>query len=58
MLIGRILTDGRMSGRIKYDFNDALSTKLQCQLTNEAHYSQVSMVILRFVGHFLLDGID
>eukprot|EP00958_Prasinococcus_capsulatus_P011524 scaffold1146_cov399-Prasinococcus_capsulatus_cf.AAC.13 len=43
MLIGRILTDGRMSGRIKYDFNDQFSTKLQCQLTNEEHYSQAML---------------
>ena len=27
MLIGRVLTDGRLSGRIKYDVNDMLSTK-------------------------------
>ena len=29
MLVGRALTDGRLSGRLKYDFSDALSAKLQ-----------------------------
>jgi len=39
MLVGRILTDGRMSGRIKYDFNDMFSVKLQT--TKEQGFSQV-----------------
>mmetsp|Transcript_108 Transcript_108/g.309 ORF Transcript_108/g.309 Transcript_108/m.309 type:complete len:318 (-) Transcript_108:79-1032(-) len=40
MLIGRVLTDGRVTGRIKYDLSDALSVKLQTQLTPERGYSQ------------------
>lgn len=40
MLIGRILTDGRMSARIKYDLTDNFSLKVNAQLTNEAHFSQ------------------
>ena len=28
MMIGRMLTDGRMSGRVKYDLNEALSFKV------------------------------
>jgi len=39
MLVGRILTDGRMSGRIKYDLNDMFSAKLQT--TKEQGFSQV-----------------
>eukprot|EP00246_Nothoceros_aenigmaticus_P003547 TRINITY_DN14724_c0_g1_i1.p1 TRINITY_DN14724_c0_g1~~TRINITY_DN14724_c0_g1_i1.p1 ORF type:complete len:377 (+),score=46.93 TRINITY_DN14724_c0_g1_i1:139-1131(+) len=40
MLIGRILTDGRMSARVKYDVTDNFSVKINAQLTNEAHFSQ------------------
>jgi hypothetical protein len=29
MLVGRVLTDGRMSGRLRYDLSDAISAKLQ-----------------------------
>lgn len=32
MLIGRILTDGRMSARIKYDVNDRFSFKINAQV--------------------------
>ncbi|CAK9209466.1 unnamed protein product [Sphagnum troendelagicum] len=39
MLIGRILTDGRMSARIKYDVNDRFSFKINAQITNEPHFS-------------------
>lgn len=41
MMIGRILNDGRLTGRIKYDINDAMSLKLQTQLTQEKGYSQM-----------------
>ncbi len=43
MLIGKIFTDGRLTGRIKHDFSDALSLKLQTQLTSEKGYSQVML---------------
>mmetsp|Transcript_2605 Transcript_2605/g.8795 ORF Transcript_2605/g.8795 Transcript_2605/m.8795 type:complete len:268 (-) Transcript_2605:48-851(-) len=49
MLIGRILNDGRMSGRIKYDISKNLSTKLQTQIIQEAGYSQ-AMLDLDWVG--------
>ena len=39
MLVGRILTDGRVSGRVKYDLSDWLSLKLQS--TKEPGFSQV-----------------
>lgn len=40
MLVGRILTDGRMSARLKYDITDNFSVKMNAQLTNEPHFSQ------------------
>ena len=40
MMIGRMLTDGRMSGRVKYDVNDSVSFKVQAQLAEEKQYSQ------------------
>ena len=40
-MIGRILNDGRLTGRIKYDINDMASVKLQTQLTQEKGYSQM-----------------
>jgi hypothetical protein len=40
MLIGRILTDGRMSARVKYDVTDRFSIKVNAQITNEPHFSQ------------------
>eukprot|EP00252_Welwitschia_mirabilis_P006843 TRINITY_DN1774_c0_g1_i1.p1 TRINITY_DN1774_c0_g1~~TRINITY_DN1774_c0_g1_i1.p1 ORF type:complete len:339 (-),score=52.33 TRINITY_DN1774_c0_g1_i1:341-1357(-) len=40
MLVGRILTDGRMSARVKYDLTDNLTLKINAQLTNEPHFSQ------------------
>jgi len=49
MLIGRILTDGRMTGRIKHDLTEDLSVKFQTQLTNEAGYSQ-GMLDLDYKG--------
>ena len=39
MLVGRILTDGRVSGRLKYDMSDWLSLKLQS--TKETGFSQI-----------------
>ena len=47
MLVGRVLTDGRMSGRLKYDLSDAVSAKLQT--TKEPGFSQV-MVDLDYKG--------
>mmetsp|Transcript_18449 Transcript_18449/g.22133 ORF Transcript_18449/g.22133 Transcript_18449/m.22133 type:complete len:326 (-) Transcript_18449:149-1126(-) len=41
MLIGRILTDGRMNARVKYDLSDMFSFKMQTQLISEKGYSQV-----------------
>ena len=41
MLVGRALTDGRLSGRLKYDFNDAISAKIQT--SKEPGFSQVMM---------------
>ncbi|CAL8466952.1 g6488 [Coccomyxa elongata] len=40
MMIGRVMTDGRMSGRVKYDLNDWLGFKLQMNLAPEAGVSQ------------------
>ena len=45
MMIGKVFTDGRLTGRIKYDVSDALSLKLQTQLTKEKGYSQVMLDI-------------
>uniref|UniRef100_A0A061SMQ7 Mitochondrial import receptor subunit TOM40 n=1 Tax=Tetraselmis sp. GSL018 TaxID=582737 RepID=A0A061SMQ7_9CHLO len=43
MMIGRILNDGRLTGRIKYDINDNIAVKLQTQLTQEKGYSQMML---------------
>ncbi|KAG0460865.1 hypothetical protein HPP92_020857 [Vanilla planifolia] len=40
MLIGRVLTDGRLNARVKCDLTDNLSLKVNAQLTNEPHFSQ------------------
>ncbi|KAG6503134.1 hypothetical protein ZIOFF_035424 [Zingiber officinale] len=40
MLIGRVLTDGRMNARVKCDLTDNLALKIHAQLTNEPHFSQ------------------
>ncbi|MQL71307.1 hypothetical protein Taro_003618 [Colocasia esculenta] len=40
MLVGRILTDGRLNARVKWDLTDDLTLKINAQLTNEPHYSQ------------------
>ncbi|WCJ38986.1 translocase of the outer mitochondrial membrane 40 [Euphorbia peplus] len=39
MLIGRVLTDGRLNARVKCDLTDDLSLKANAQLTNEPHMS-------------------
>lgn len=49
MMIGRVLTDGRMTGRIKYDFTNWFSSKVQLQLAQETGMSQ-AMVDLEFKG--------
>lgn len=49
MMVGRILTDGRMTGRIKYDFNQRVGAKLQLQMAPEKGMSQ-SMFDLEFKG--------
>ncbi|KAG6527440.1 hypothetical protein ZIOFF_009542 [Zingiber officinale] len=40
MLIGRVLTDGRMNARVRCDLTDNLALKIHAQLTNEPHFSQ------------------
>eukprot|EP00882_Tetradesmus_deserticola_P014019 GHRQ01014897.1.p1 GENE.GHRQ01014897.1~~GHRQ01014897.1.p1 ORF type:complete len:218 (+),score=59.14 GHRQ01014897.1:132-785(+) len=40
--LGRITTDGRLSGRLKYDFAEWLSSRVNMQLSNEAGQSQVT----------------
>uniref|UniRef100_A0ACD5VXE1 Uncharacterized protein n=1 Tax=Avena sativa TaxID=4498 RepID=A0ACD5VXE1_AVESA len=40
MLIGRLLRDGRLNARVKYDLADYICLKINAQLTNEPHYSQ------------------
>ncbi|XP_065868693.1 mitochondrial import receptor subunit TOM40-1 [Euphorbia lathyris] len=39
MLIGRVLTDGRLNARVKCDLTDDLSLKANAQLTHEPHMS-------------------
>lgn len=41
LMLGRIATDGRLSGRVKYDINDWLGVKFHCQLGNDPSQSQV-----------------
>lgn len=41
MMLGRIATDGRLSGRVKYDLTDWMSLKLHTQLSNEPGQSQL-----------------
>lgn len=43
MLLGRIATDGRLSGRVKYDFADWLSSKFHCQLSGDPNQTQLMM---------------
>ncbi len=40
MMLGRVTTDGRLSGRMKYDVTNWLSAKLHMQLANEPGQSQ------------------
>ncbi|THU54319.1 hypothetical protein C4D60_Mb10t23830 [Musa balbisiana] len=40
MLVGRVLTDGRLNARVKCDLTDNLTMKINAQLTNEPHFSQ------------------
>ncbi|RLN39592.1 mitochondrial import receptor subunit TOM40 [Panicum miliaceum] len=40
MLIGRVMTDGRLNARVKCDLTENLILKVNAQLTQEAHYSQ------------------
>ncbi|RYR30059.1 hypothetical protein Ahy_B01g054868 [Arachis hypogaea] len=40
MLLGRILTDGRLNARVKCDVSENLTLKANAQLTNEPHMSQ------------------
>ncbi|OMO62320.1 hypothetical protein COLO4_33124 [Corchorus olitorius] len=39
MLIGRVLTDGRLTARVKWDLTENLTVKANAQLTNEPHMS-------------------
>ncbi|XVE92963.1 hypothetical protein REPUB_Repub01dG0149200 [Reevesia pubescens] len=39
MLIGRVLTDGRLNARVKWDLTDNLTVKSNAQLSNEPHMS-------------------
>ncbi|KAL6185538.1 hypothetical protein ACLB2K_041670 [Fragaria x ananassa] len=39
MLVGRVLTDGRLTARLRGDLTDNLSLKANAQLTNEPHMS-------------------
>ncbi|GAB2284540.1 hypothetical protein Dimus_018994 [Dionaea muscipula] len=41
MLVGRILTDGRLNARLKCDLTDSLTLKANAQLTTEPHMSHV-----------------
>ncbi len=43
LMMGRIGTDGRLSGRVKYDITNWLGLKLHCQLSNNPNQSQVMM---------------
>ncbi|KAK1650475.1 hypothetical protein QYE76_068280 [Lolium multiflorum] len=40
MLIGRLMTDGRLNARVKCDLTENLALKVNAQLTSEPHYSQ------------------
>lgn len=49
MAVGRVLTDGRMTGRVKVDLSDAVSLKVQTQMSPEPGMSQ-GMVDVDFKG--------
>ncbi|BAF11889.1 mitochondrial import receptor subunit TOM40-1 [Oryza sativa Japonica Group] len=40
ILVGRVMTDGRLNARVKCDLTDDLTLKINAQLTHEPHYSQ------------------
>ncbi|CAN6443115.1 unnamed protein product [Victoria cruziana] len=40
MLVGRILTDGRLNAKVKCDLTNNLTLKVNAQLTSEPHFSQ------------------
>uniref|UniRef100_J3MKE6 Mitochondrial import receptor subunit TOM40-1 n=1 Tax=Oryza brachyantha TaxID=4533 RepID=J3MKE6_ORYBR len=40
ILVGRVMTDGRLNARVKCDLTDDLTLKVNAQLTHEPHYSQ------------------
>ncbi|KAF3789611.1 Mitochondrial import receptor subunit [Nymphaea thermarum] len=40
MLVGRILTDGRLNAKVKCDLTNNLTLKINAQLTGEPHFSQ------------------
>ncbi|CAL9766896.1 unnamed protein product [Musa acuminata subsp. burmannicoides] len=40
ILVGRVMTDGRLNARVKCDLIDNLTLKINAQLTNEPHFSQ------------------
>ncbi|CAE5967907.1 unnamed protein product [Arabidopsis arenosa] len=40
LLIGRVMTDGRLSARVKADLTEKLVVKANAQITNEQHQSQ------------------
>ncbi|CAJ2676006.1 mitochondrial import receptor subunit TOM40-1-like [Trifolium pratense] len=43
VLLGRLLTDGRLTARLKYDMLENLTLKANAQLTSEPHMSQGMM---------------
>ncbi|GFR41526.1 hypothetical protein Agub_g2222, partial [Astrephomene gubernaculifera] len=49
LMLGRIATDGRLSGRVKYDLTNWLSFKVHTQLSNNPNQSQL-MVDSDFKG--------
>ncbi|CAA0815838.1 Mitochondrial import receptor subunit TOM40-1, partial [Striga hermonthica] len=40
VLMGRVMTDGRLTARMKSDLTDNLALRANAQLTNEPHMSQ------------------
>lgn len=40
MLVGRVLTDGRLNARVKCDLTESLTLKINAQIQNEPHFSQ------------------
>ncbi|KAG0609426.1 hypothetical protein M758_8G183400 [Ceratodon purpureus] len=39
LVMGRVLSDARMSARVKYDVNERFSIKADAQLTNDPHFT-------------------